>query len=192
MPSRPIRFSSARSAGLPAALPVALFAGVLAFGVALDIPESRAGSSLYPTTVPRGSAGKLQHIRYGTIEGVRRVRIEGSKSGIGAAVGGVGGGVAGSAFGGGKRAKTLTTLGGALAGGIIGHKVEEETTKERGYEYTIQMDTGEHVAGIQGGHRPFKVGDRIQIIESVDNRPVWKRQQDGGATVRILPAPPGK
>ncbi|MBP8008661.1 MAG: hypothetical protein KAY87_05980, partial [Thiopseudomonas sp.] len=56
-------------------------------------------SSLSGDTYSRADARKVQTIRMGTIESLRPVRIEGTKTPIGAGAGAVVGGVAGSTIG---------------------------------------------------------------------------------------------
>ena len=59
----------------------------------------------------RSEAQKEQTVRLATIESVRPVTIEGTRSGIGAAAGGIGGGVAGSGVGHGRGSAVAGVLG---------------------------------------------------------------------------------
>ena len=59
-------------------------------------------SNLSGDSYSRDEARRVQTVRMGTIDSLRPVKIEGSKTPIGAGAGAVVGGVAGSAIGGGR------------------------------------------------------------------------------------------
>ena len=70
--------------------------------VALSLALGGCASSLTGDTYSRDEARKVQTVRMGTIEMLRPVKIEGTKTPIGAGAGAVIGGVAGSGVGGGR------------------------------------------------------------------------------------------
>lgn len=119
----------------------------------------------------REQTRQAQTVRMGVVESVRQVRIEGTKSGVGAATGAVVGGVAGSTMGGGK-GKILTTVVGAVAGGLAGSAAEEGLMRTDGLEITVKLDNGSMLAIVQEATEQFHPGERVRILE-------------GGGTTRV-------
>jgi len=119
------------------------------------------GSGDYERTQTRG----VQEVQMGTVESVREVKIEGTKSGVGTGAGAVVGGVAGSRVGGGTGQIVGGVLG-AVVGGVAGSAVEEGTTKQKGVEITVKLDGGRMIAVTQAAepNEVFKVGERIRIL----------------------------
>ena len=115
----------------------------------------------------RGQAGRAQTVKMGTVETVRPVQIEGTKSGVGAVGGAVAGGFAGSTIGGGK-GSTLAAVGGALAGAAAGGYAEEKMTHAGGIEMTIKLDEGGLMSVVQKDDVMFYVGDRVRVLTSGD------------------------
>lgn len=114
----------------------------------------------------RQDARRVYEVKMGTVEGVRNVRIEGTKSGVGTATGAVVGGVAGSNIGQGKGAIVGAVLG-AVAGGVAGKAIEEQATKTNGLEITVRLDSGRTIAIVQEDTgEGFRVGDRVRLLES--------------------------
>ncbi|MCX7627329.1 MAG: glycine zipper 2TM domain-containing protein [Methylophilaceae bacterium] len=113
----------------------------------------------------REQTRQAQTVKMGVVESVRSVKIEGTRSGIGAATGAVVGGVAGSELGGGK-GKVLTTVVGAVAGGLAGAAVEEGVTRKDGLEITVRLDNGALLAVVQEADEAFHPGERVRILES--------------------------
>ena len=101
----------------------------------------------------------------GTLIDVRDVVIERDERGVGTVTGAALGGIAASNVGKG-RGKLAATIIGAVAGGIIGKKVEGEVTKEQGVELLIDLDNGKTIAVIQGKdpQDQFRVGDRVRVL----------------------------
>lgn len=119
----------------------------------------------------REQTRQAQTVKMGVVESVRQVRIEGTKSGVGAATGAVVGGVAGNSMGGGK-GKILTTVVGAVAGGLAGSAAEEGLMRTDGLEITVKLDNGSLLAIVQEATEQFHPGDRVRILE-------------GGGTTRV-------
>lgn len=120
-------------------------------------------------TYTRGQTRTAQEVELGTVEMVREVQIEGTKSGVGSTAGAVIGGV--SAGGRGKTG-TVTGVLGAVIGGIAGAAVEEGTTRQKGYEITVKLDSGRAIAVVQAADEEFKPGERVRILQ-------------GGGTTRV-------
>jgi outer membrane lipoprotein SlyB len=122
-------------------------------------------SSLQGDTYSREDARTPQVVRTGTIETLRPVKIEGSKTPIGAGAGAVVGGVAGSSVGGGKGSIVAAVIG-AVAGGMLGAATEEGLTRTQGVEITVKEDSGvtrAYVQQVEEGE-VFRVGDRVRIM----------------------------
>lgn len=122
-------------------------------------------SSLTGDTYSRDEARAVQTVRMGTIESLRPVKIEGTKTPIGAGAGAVIGGVGGSGLGGGRGSAVLAVVG-ALAGGLLGAAAEEGLTRTQGVEITVREDDGTMRAYVQEvePNQIFRVGERVRIM----------------------------
>lgn len=107
----------------------------------------------------------MQTVRMGTIESLRPVKIEGTKTPIGGGAGAIVGGVAGSAVGGGRGSIVAAVIG-AVAGGLAGSAAEEGLTRTQGVEITVREDDGSMRAYVQAvqENEIFRVGDRVRIM----------------------------
>lgn len=114
-------------------------------------------------TYSRSQARTEQSVRMGTVEGVRVVRLEGTRSPVGTLAGGVVGGVAGSTVGGG-RGSTIAAVIGAVAGGLAGSAIEEGVTRKEGVEVTVRLDNGNMIAITQEADEQFKPGERVRVL----------------------------
>jgi outer membrane lipoprotein SlyB len=106
-------------------------------------------------------------VQFGTVQFVKNVQIEGTKSGFGTVGGGVAGGVAGSTIGGGK-GSVLAALGGAALGAVGGTVAEEKLTKKAGFEITVELDSGSTLAVVQEADVMFSVGERVRVLTGSD------------------------
>lgn len=131
-----------------------------------------AASSLLLAGCPAGLGGKdysrsqartVQEVQMGVVESVREVRIEGTKTPVGAGAGAVVGGVAGSTVGGG-RGSVVGTAVGAVLGGLGGAAAEESVTRQKGLEITVKLDSGRLLAITQAADEDFRVGDRVRVL----------------------------
>ena len=111
----------------------------------------------------REEALREQTVRLGTVESVRPVTIQGTRSGIGAASGAVVGGVAGTGVGHGK-GSTIAGVLGAVGGGVAGQALEEGTTRKNGVEITVRLDNGELRAIVQEETDKFVAGQRVRLL----------------------------
>ncbi len=131
---------------------------------ALTMLLSGCASSLTGDSYSRDDARKVQTIRMGTIESLRPVRIEGTKTPIGTGAGAVVGGIAGSTIGGGRGSAVAAVIG-AVAGGLAGSAAEEGITRTQGVEITVREDDGAMRAYVQAvePNQVFRVGQRVRI-----------------------------
>lgn len=116
----------------------------------------------------RDQVRQVQTYRVGIVEAIRPVRIEGTKTPIGAAAGAVAGGVAGSTVGGGRGSAVVAVLG-AVVGGVAGAAVEEGITREDGLEFDILLEDGSHISVVQAqsvNNETFNIADKVRILES--------------------------
>lgn len=113
----------------------------------------------------REQARGEQNVRFGVVDSVRDVRIEGTKTPIGAVAGGVAGGVAGNSIGGGH-GRGLFTILGAVLGGLGGGAAEEGISKRDGVEITVRLDNGNITAVTQEAEADdaFYPGDRVRLL----------------------------
>lgn len=132
----------------------------LAAGALAGCASSKAGD-----VYSRDQARTEQSVRMGTVEAVREVQIEGTKSGVGAVAGGVTGGIAASTIGHGTGSAVAAAVG-AIVGGLAGAATEEGLTKSRGLEITVRLDNGQTIAVVQGvdANTSFLPGDRVRIL----------------------------
>ena len=131
---------------------------------ALSLLLTGCASSLTGDSYSRDDARKVQTIRMGTIESLRPVRIEGTKTPIGAGAGAVVGGVAGSTIGGGRGSAVAAVIG-AVAGGLAGAAAEEGITRTQCVEITVREDDGALRAYVQAvePNQVFRIGQRVRI-----------------------------
>jgi outer membrane lipoprotein SlyB len=122
-------------------------------------------SNLTGDSYSRDEARQVQTVRLGTIESLRPVKIEGTKTPIGSGAGAIVGGVAGSGVGGG-RASAVAAVIGAVAGGLLGAATEEGLTRTQGVEITVREDDGSLRAYVQEvqENQIFRVGERVRIM----------------------------
>lgn len=112
----------------------------------------------------RDQARREMTVRKGVVESVRPVRMEGTKSGVGAMAGAAVGGVAGSTVGGGKGQIVGTVLG-AVAGGLAGSAVEEGVTRKEALEITVELDGGRMIVVVQEAvPGEFRAGDPVRVL----------------------------
>ncbi len=112
----------------------------------------------------RTEARRAMTVQFGTVESVRAVQLEGTKSPVGPLAGAAVGGIAGSTIGGGRGAAVATVLG-AVAGGVAGAAVEEGATRTPGVEVTVRLDNGQFLAVVQADEgEQFRAGERVRVL----------------------------
>ncbi|GAA5099622.1 glycine zipper 2TM domain-containing protein [Wohlfahrtiimonas larvae] len=131
---------------------------------AMTLLLSGCVSSLSGDSYSRSEARQAQFVQTGTVIGTRLVKIEGTKSGVGAITGGAVGGVAANSIGGGS-GRVLATIAGAAVGALAGSAIEEGTTRNDGVEVTVRLDdskaTRAYVQEAKG--TSFYNGQRVRI-----------------------------
>lgn len=137
---------------------------LLCAAMSSSILLSGCASNLSGSTYSRADARAVQTVRMGTIESLRPVQIEGTRTPIGAIAGAAVGGIAGSGIGGGRGSSIATVLGG-VAGGMAGAAAEEGLTRSQGVEIVVREDDGATRAYVQAvdANQLFAVGDRVRI-----------------------------
>lgn len=139
------------------------FISFLAAAVLLSGCASSRSGEVYS----RDQARRTQTVQPGTVQFVKNVQIEGTKSGLGTIGGGVAGGVVGSTIGGGK-GQVLAALGGAALGAVGGTVAEEKLTKKAGLEITVKLDSGPVIAVVQEADVMFSAGERVRVLTGSD------------------------
>ena len=142
-------------------LPVLLAATLaVACGALTGCASSTAGN-----VYSRSDTRQAQVVKFGTVEAIQPVKIEGTQSYIGAATGAVLGGIAGSTVGGGAGQKAAVVAG-AVAGGVAGKAAEGALTKADGLEITVRLENGNVMAIVQEqSEQQFQVGQRVRVIQ---------------------------
>lgn len=115
----------------------------------------------------RDHAMQAQTVENGTVESVKQVTLEGTKSGAGTVTGAVTGGAIGSTIGS-HEGKTIATILGALFGAIAGTAAEEGLTKKAALEIIVKKDNGETIVVVQEADVMLFAGDRVRIITTYD------------------------
>ncbi|NTV12253.1 MAG: glycine zipper 2TM domain-containing protein [Zoogloea sp.] len=115
-------------------------------------------------TYSRGEARRVMTVKMGTVESVRAVKLEGTKTPVGTVAGAAIGGIAGSGVGQG-RGSAVAGVVGAVVGGIAGSAAEEGITRKPGVEVTIKLDNGELLAVVQeDSGENFRPGERVRLV----------------------------
>ena len=143
-------------------------AGAVALAAFLATTVGGCASSLSSGSYTRSQARAAQYVDMGTVESVRDVQIEGTKSGVGTLGGAALGGIAGSEIGHGSRSHAAGAVGGAILGGLAGSAVEEGMTRQPGLEITVRLDSGRIIAVTQGADERFYPGDRVRVLTGSD------------------------
>ena len=134
--------------------------------IVLGLQLSACASKLREDTYSRSEARQAQVVELGTVESVREVQIEGTKSDIGATAGGAVGAIGGFNAGGSGSGALVAGVVGSVVGGIAGAALEEGITRKTGVEVTVKMDDGRMLAVVQEAQDniSFASGDRVRIL----------------------------
>jgi len=135
--------------------------------LALVLGMSLAGCITHESANVYGKheAGREQTVRMATVDSVRKVALEGSQSGLGAAAGGAVGAIGGSQVGHGAGSSVAAVLGG-VAGGVAGNVLEHNATSKDALEITVKLDSGEYRAIVQQADQQFTPGQRVRLLSS--------------------------
>lgn len=121
-------------------------------------------SELSGDTYSRGETRREMQVIFATVESVRPVQLEGTRSPVGTIAGAVLGGIVGSTLGRGRGSDAGVVLG-AVVGGAAGSAVEEGATRRPGLEVTVRLDNGEYRAVVQEDvGDDFRPGDRVRLL----------------------------
>lgn len=112
----------------------------------------------------REEARTPMRVRYGWVESVSPVVIQGDRGFIGEAGGAVIGGIAASTIGSGT-GRSLASAVGAVTGAVVGGVVQEKATRAQGVVITVRVDGGEIMAIVQEVEHinEFMPGQRVRI-----------------------------
>lgn len=148
----------------------------LGVSIALALTLAACASSS-PDVIQRGDAQRMSQVEDGVVLTVRNVVVDGSQSGVGAAVGGVTGAVAGYSGSGVQREAQVLGLLVGVAGAAAGNAIERFATREDAVEVLVQLKNGERRAVVQAkGEQTLVPGDAVILVTT-------------GGKVRIAKAP---
>ena len=149
---------------------------VFNLGLALIVAAGLgACASSSPDVIQRGDTQSLSQVQDGVVLSVRNVTVDGSQSGIGAAVGGVVGVIGGySASGVQREGQVLGVLAG-VAGAAAGNALERFSTREEAVEILLQLKGGERRAIVQAkGSEVLVPGDAVILVSNGSKSRVTK------------------
>jgi len=130
-----------------------------------------------PDVIPRGEAQRMAQVEDAVVLSVRTVTVDGSQSGVGAAVGGVVGAIGGYGASGVQREGQVLGVLAGVAGAAAGNALERMSTKEEAVELLVQLKGGERRAIVQAkASEVLAAGDSVIIITT-------------GGKVRVTKAP---
>lgn len=116
-----------------------------------------------------GETGQVMPVQFGTIQSLRVVQIQPGQTRLGTVTGAVLGGIGGSQIGSNTAANLAGATAGAVAGGAVG-SAAQGSSRNRGIEFVIQMDSGDTIAIVQPGDpRDYRIGDRVRVTGTADN-----------------------
>src|SRR5687768_18448304 len=107
--------------------------------------------------------------RYGYVEAIDTLSGEPRQAqgpGVGAIGGAIAGGILGHQVGRGSR-NTAATIGGAVIGGVVGHQVEQRVRDRQAvaveYVFRVRMDDGSYQTFRKETYDGIQVGDRVRV-----------------------------
>jgi outer membrane lipoprotein SlyB len=137
----------------------------------------------------QGDVGVSHSVEFGTIINAREVDITGKNSGTGTLVGAAAGAGAGSYVGSGS-GSLWAALAGGLAGAAVGTVAEQDMQDHKGYEYVVQMQSGEVKTIVQEKETenapPMKDGQHA-MLQYCDAGDKSRRCSEGGHYQRLIP-----
>ena len=134
-----------------------------------------------------GEVGISHAVEFGTILNMREVAIATKNTNIGTLGGGAVGAGLGSYAGSGS-GTSWATAGGALVGAVAGYYAEQAMGDRTGYEYVVQLQSGEVKTIVQEkaeGDVVFNAGDTV-MLQYVDVGDHGKKREEAGYQ-RLLP-----
>ena len=144
---------------------------------ALIVGSLAACATSSPDVISRSDAQRMAQVQDGVVLTLRPVVVDGSQSGVGAAVGGVVGAVGGYGGSGVRREAQILGVLASVAGAAAGNAIERMSTREDALEILVQLKSGDRRAIVQAtGGETFNPGDAVIIVTT-------------GGKVRITKAP---
>lgn len=126
-----------------------------------------------PNVYSDRTVGETAHTYRGVIVNRRQVEVSGSDklqdNTAGMAIGGAGGALAGSAFGGGH-GQVATTVLGAIGGAVAGAYAQKALESQDGFEYVVELRSGELRTVVQGLEPALAVGQSVLLMVSTKGR----------------------
>jgi outer membrane lipoprotein SlyB len=116
---------------------------------------------------PRNQVRQAWTVEEGKVSGIKDVRIEGERTGLGRLGGGYVGYEVGRTVGSGHGNDVGGAVG-AVAGAVAGGATEELMTRDQGLEITVDLDKGSSIAVVQAADQQFQVGERVKILRRGD------------------------
>jgi outer membrane lipoprotein SlyB len=122
---------------------------------------------------PGGSVYSRQEVRqawnvaYGQVAAVGEATIEGRRTAVGRVGGGLIGYEVGRSVGGGTGRRIAGAVG-AVAGAVAGEAVEEQATRTKGLEITVDLDGGRSIMVVQAADQGFALGERVRVYTRSD------------------------
>ncbi len=135
--------------------------------VAITIYLTGCAPSRSGQVYSRDHAMQAQEVENGTVESVKQVTLEGTKSGAGTVTGAVAGGALGSTIGS-HEGQVVATVLGALVGAAAGTAAEDGLTKKAALEIVVNKDSGGTIVVVQEADVMIAAGDRVRIITASD------------------------
>lgn len=128
-----------------------------------------AGCSLPPSgsTYSRSEVRQVWNVAYGRVVAIGEATIEGRRTPLGRVGGGLIGYEVGRTVGSGTGSRVAGAVG-AVAGAVAGEAVEEQATRQRGLEITVELDGGRTVMVVQAADQAFAVGERVRVYTRGD------------------------
>lgn len=115
----------------------------------------------------RAEVRRAWNVGFGEVVAIDQVTIEGRRSAIGQVGGGFIGYEVGRSIGGGSGSE-IAGAAGAVAGAIAGEAVEEQATRQRGLQITVDLDGGRTLMVVQAADQAFAVGERVRVFTRGD------------------------
>nr|WP_315465392.1 hypothetical protein [uncultured Rhodoferax sp.] len=132
---------------------------------ALVVATLGACASSSPDVIQRGEAQRMAQVQDAVVLSVRNVVVDGSQSGVGAAVGGVVGAIGGYGGSGVQREAQVLGVLAAVAGAAAGNAIERLSTKEEAVEILVQLSNGDRRSIVQAkGGEQLAAGDAVIIV----------------------------
>jgi outer membrane lipoprotein SlyB len=119
-------------------------------------------ASFGPQDYSYSEARTVESVSYGTVVSVRFARLNEDQAPVGTVAGAAIGGLLGSGIGHGA-GRGVTTILGAVGGGLAGNAIERNATTQNGEEIVIRLDSGATIAVVQGS-QDFEAGQRVRVL----------------------------